>query len=339
MRCVIIEKPKKVYLGERELPDLAEGFARIKVKAAAICATDLEVIDGNIPANYPLTPGHEWSGIVEDVSDENARHWIGKRVTGSNDVTCGKCEACRSGNWRYCKDFEEIGFRRNGAYAEYIDVPIYGLVELPDSLPFTHAALAEPMGVALGTWEKLNPEYGKTCMIIGAGSIGLCCLAVAKAMGMRKIVVVATTSQRLSIAKELGAYATVATKEEDLFEAMKKYHPEGTDYIIEATGIEECITNSFKLCKKGGYVALAGYGRGKTMSIRIDDIHVNNLHVVGAGNNWNQHKKAIQMMADGDVDMTPFISETLDLSEFEKGLSDARRRPLGFVKAIFTFER
>ena len=339
MRCVIIEKPKKVYLGERELPDLAEGFARIKVKAAAICATDLEVIDGNIPANYPLTPGHEWSGIVEDVSDENYRHWIGKRVTGSNDVTCGKCEACRSGNWRYCKDFEEIGFRRNGAYAEYIDVPIYGLVELPDSLPFTHAALAEPMGVALGTWEKLNPEYGKTCMIIGAGSIGLCCLAVAKAMGMRRIVVVATTSQRLSIAKELGAYATVATKEEDLFEAMKKYHPEGTDYIIEATGIEECITNSFKLCKKGGYVALAGYGRGKTMSIRIDDIHVNNLHVVGAGNNWNQHKKAIQMMADGDVDMTPFISETLDLSEFEKGLSDARRRPLGFVKAIFTFEK
>ena len=339
MRCVIIEKPKKVYLGERELPDLAEGFARIKVKAAAICATDLEVIDGNIPANYPLTPGHEWSGIVEDVSDENYRHWIGKRVTGSNDVTCGKCEACRSGNWRYCKDFEESGFRRNGAYAEYIDVPIYGLVELPDSLPFTHAALAAPMGVALGTWEKLNPEYGKTCMIIGAGSIGLCCLAVAKAMGMRKIVVVATTSQRLSIAKELGAYATVATKEEDLFEAMKKYHPEGTDYIIEATGIEECITNSFKLCKKGGYVALAGYGRGKTMSIRIDDIHVNNLHVVGAGNNWNQHKKAIQMMADGDVDMTPFISETLDLSEFEKGLSDARRRPLGFVKAIFTFEK
>ena len=338
MRCVIIEKPKKVYLGERELPDLAEGFARIKVKAAAICATDLEVIDGNIPANYPLTPGHEWSGIVEDVSDENYRHWIGKRVTGSNDVTCGKCEACRSGNWRYCKDFEEIGFRRNGAYAEYIDVPIYGLVELPDSLPFTHAALAEPMGVALGTWEKLNPEYGKTCMIIGAGSIGLCCLAVAKAMGMRKIVVVATTSQRLSIAKELGAYATVATKEEDLFEAMKKYHPEGTDYIIEATGIEECITNSFKLCKKGGYVALAGYGRGKTMSIRIDDIHVNNLHVVGAGNNWNQHEKAISLMAEGAIDLSPMVSERIALEDYETGIAHVRTRPQGFVKAVFVYD-
>ena len=119
---------------------------------------------------------------------------------------------------------------------------------------------------------------------------------------------------------------------------MRKYHPEGTDYIIEATGIEECIQNSLKLCKKGGYIALAGYGRGKNMSIRIDDIHINNLHVVGAGNNWNKHKKAIQMMGDGAVDMAPFISETLDISEFSKGLLHAEKRPQGFVKAVFTFD-
>ena len=85
-------------------------------------------------------------------------------------------------------------------------------------------------------------------------------------------------------------------------------------------------------------MALAGYGRGKTMSIRIDDIHVNNLHLVGAGNNWNQHKKASEMMADGAVDMAPFVSETLPLSEFQKALDDARNRPVGFVKAIFTFD-
>lgn len=337
MKCVIIEEPKKVVMGERELPPLAKNFARVKVKAAAICATDLEVIDGNIPAKYPLTPGHEWSGVVTEVENEKFADWVGKRVTGSNDVTCGVCEACRSGNWRYCPEFEEIGFKRNGAYAEYIDVPAYGLVDIGD-LPFTHAALAEPLGVALGTWEKLKPEYGGTCLIYGAGSIGLCCLAVAKALGMRKIVVVATSSKRLQTAKKLGAYATVATREEDLFAAMKKYHPEGTDYIIEATGIEECIQNSFKLCKKGGYVALAGYGRGKTMNIRIDDIHVNNLHVVGAGNNWNQHKKAITMMREKQVDMTPFVTETLRLEDFNRGLADARNRPEGFVKAIFTFE-
>ena len=338
MKCVVIKKPHEVVLAEKELPQLEKGFARVKVKSAAICATDLEVIDGNIPAKYPLTPGHEWAGVVEEVQDPAHKAWIGKRVTGSNDVVCCKCEACRSGNWRYCKDFEEIGFKRDGAYAEYIDVPVYGLVELPDELPFDYAALAEPMGVALGTWEKVDPKFGGTCMIYGAGSIGLCCLAVAKALGMRKIVVVATTSKRLEIAKQLGAYATIATKEQDLFEEMKKLHPNGTDYIIEATGIEECIQNSFKLCAKGGYVALAGYGRGKNMSIRIDDIHVNNLHVVGAGNNWNKHKKAIDMMADGAVDMSLFVSEKIKLEDFQKGLDDVRNRPVGFVKAIFNFD-
>jgi threonine dehydrogenase-like Zn-dependent dehydrogenase len=338
MKCVVIKKPHEVVLAEKELPVLQKGFARVKVKAAAICATDLEVIDGNIPAKYPLTPGHEWSGVVEQVENPAHKGWIGKRVTGSNDVVCCQCEACRSGNWRYCKDFEEIGFKRDGAYAEYIDVPVYGLVELPETLPFDQAALAEPLGVALGTWEKVDPKFGGTCMIYGAGSIGLCCLAVAKALGMRKIVVVATTSKRLEIAKKLGAYATIATKEQDLFEEMKKLHPNGTDYIIEATGIEECIQNSFKLCAKGGYVALAGYGRGKNMSIRIDDIHVNNLHVVGAGNNWNQHKKAIDMMADGAVDMSLFVSEKIKLEDFQKGLDDVRSRPIGFVKAIFDFE-
>lgn len=338
MKCVMIEEPHKVCLKDVPLPKLKKDFARIKVKAAAICATDLEVLDGNIPAAYPLIPGHEWSGIVDEVENPAHASWIGKRVTGSNDVVCGVCEACRSGNWRYCKDFQEIGFKQPGAYAEYIDVPVYGLVELPDSLPFEHAALAEPMGVALGVWEKAEPKIGKTCMIYGAGSIGLCCLCVAKALGMRKIVVVATTKNRLDIATQMGADYVIATKEEDIFEEMKKIHPEGTDYIIEATGIEECISNSFKLCKKGGSVLLAGYGRGKNMSIRIDDIHVNNLKVIGAGNNWNQHKKAIELMSEKNLPMNLMVTEKIKLEEFDKGLEDARHRPVGFIKAVFTFE-
>lgn len=338
MKCVVIESPKNVHLQERPLPPLREGFARIRVKAAAICATDLEVVDGNIPANYPLIPGHEWSGVVEEVEDPAHSGWIGKRVTGSNDVVCGVCDACRSGAWRYCKDFEEIGFKQPGAYAEFIDVPVYGLVELPDTLPFTYAALAEPMGVALGVWEKAEPKFGKTCLIYGAGSIGLCCLCVAKALGMRKIIVVATTQDRLQIAKKLGADYVIASRDQDVMEQVQKIHPEGTDYIIEATGIEECITNSLKLCKKGGTVVLAGYGRGKQMSIRMDDIHINNLKVIGAGNNWNQHKKAIDFISEKKLQMNLFVTETLPLEDYEKGLADARRRPAGFVKAVFTFE-
>lgn len=336
MKSVVIEKPGVMVFKDSPIPEIPEGFVRVKVKAAAVCATDLEVIDGNIPANYPLIPGHEWSGIVEAVGEGVDSSWIGERVVGSNDVVCLKCEACRKGEWRYCKSFEEIGFKRNGAYSEYIVVPAYGLCHLPENISFSHAALCEPVGVALGTMKKSHAKLGDTCMIMGAGSIGLSTLAVAKAMGLSKIVVCATTRGRLELAEKMGAYATIATKEQDLMEEMKKLHPEGTDVIIDATGIEECIQNCLKLCKKGGTVVLAGYGRGKIMNIRIDDIHINNLHLIGAGNNWNMHQKAVDLMASGVINMEPLITEELKLEDFETAIDHARKRPTGFCKAVFT---
>lgn len=338
MKAVVIEKPGVMQLQEVALPQPPANFVRVKVMAAAICATDLEVIDGNIPANYPLIPGHEWSGIVDAVGSEQDSHWIGKRVIGSNDVVCLQCDACRSGNWRYCADFEEIGFKRNGAYAEYVIVPSYGLCQLPDHVAFAEAALCEPLGVALGTMEKSGAKFGDTCLIMGAGSIGLSILAVAKAMGLKDIVVCATTHRRLKLAKQMGASHVIATKEQDLMAEMKKLHPYGTDIVIDATGIESCIQQCLKLAKKGGSVTLAGYGRGKTMQIRIDDIHVNNLRLIGAGNNWNQHKKAVELMAKGLIDLSPFVTNILPLDAYETGIELARTRPEGFVKAVFSYE-
>lgn len=335
MKAIVIKEPGQVSLEQVELPALEPGFALVKVKAAAICATDLEVLDGNISANYPVIPGHEWSGIVEAVGSQEDSHWIGKRVIGSNDVVCLKCDACRSGNWRYCKDFEEIGFKRNGAYGEYVAVPAYGLCELPENVSFIQGALCEPLGVAFGTMEKAGAKLGDTCLIMGAGSIGLCMLAAAKAMGMRKIVVCASSEKRLGIARKMGAYAAIALDHQDLTEEMKKIHPGGTDVIIDATGIESCIRQCLKLARKGGTVALAGYGRGKIMSIPIDDIHINNLRVVGAGNNWNQHKKAVALMEDGIINIEHFATDLLPLEEYEKGIQLARKRPEGFVKAVF----
>lgn len=335
MKAVVIERPGAISLKETAIPVPQPGFVRVRVEAAAVCATDLEVLNGKIAANFPLIPGHEWSGVVEAAGSEQDAHWIGKRVIGSNDVVCLTCDACRSGNWRYCSEFEEIGFKRNGAYAEYVVVPAYGLCELADHVSFEEAALCEPLGVALGTMEKADARFAETCLIIGAGSIGLCMLAVAKAMGMRRIVVCAASEKRLTIAKAMGAYAVFATNECNLEEEMKKLHPEGTDVVIEATGIESCIQQSLRLARKGGRVLLAGYGRGKTMNIRMDDVHIKNLQLIGAGNNWNMHKKAAMLMADGCIDLKPLITHVMPLENYKEALDMAACRPEGFVKAIF----
>lgn len=337
MKALVIEKPGVVIMKDVAVPEVPEGFVRVKVKAAAICATDLEVIDGNIKIDYPITPGHEWSGIADAAGSPSDSHWIGKRVIGSNDVVCLKCEACRRGDWRYCDDFEEIGFMRNGAYAEYVIVPAYGLYELPDNISFKHGALIEPLGVALGTLEKLNAQFCETLLIMGAGSIGLCMLAAGKAMGLKKIVVCASSHNRLEIAEKMGAYATIATSEQDILKIMPEIHPKGSDIVIDATGNEECIRNGIKLTRKGGKFALAGYSRNRMMSIKIDDIQSKNLHVAGSGHNWNMLKKGLSLMEDGSVNLECFITETMKLDDFEHGIELARKRPVNFVKAMFIF--
>jgi len=338
MRAVVIEQPGVMQLKNVPVPEPVKGFVRVKVASCAICATDLEVIDGRIAARYPLIPGHEWSGVVDAVGEGVDESWIGKRVIGSNDVVCCNCDACRSGNWRYCREFKEIGFKQDGAYAEYVQVPAYGLYELPESVSFAEAALCEPLGVAIGTMKKTGVVFGQTALIMGAGSIGLCMLEICRVMGLRKITVCDLLEDRLAIAAERGAYRTVCSGKEDVLTAAGSVCPEGYDVVIDATGIEECIVNCIRLTKKGGVLALAGYGRGKIMNIRIDDIHVNNIRMVGAGNNWNHLKLALELMEDGMVDMKPMISEQISLEDFEKGIDLVRRRPGRFVKALYRFD-
>ena len=338
MKAIVIEKPKVIHLKEVEKPEPGEGFVRIKVMAAPICATDLDVVDGDIPAKYPLIPGHEWSGIVDGVGSREDEIWLGKRVVGSSDVACFHCEECRKGNWRYCKEFQEIGFKRNGAYGEYAIMPAFGLIELQDSISFVHGSLCEPLGVALGTLAKAEAKLGDTCLIMGAGPIGLCILAAAKAMGLRKIVVGDFSPYKLDLARNMGATEVIACDKENVLEKLKTIHPGGTDIVIDATGIEESIVICLKAARKGGTVALAGYGRGKIMNVRIDDIHINNLKVVGAGNNWNYHKKAIQLMEEGKVNLEPLVTHKLQPEDYAKGLELARTRPEGFVKAVFCYE-
>jgi len=339
MKAVIVEGPNKLSLSEVPIPSLKEkaqeGRALIRVEAAAICATDLEVFTGRIPVKYPVIPGHEWSGVVEEVADPADAHWVGRRVVGSNDICCLKCDACRSGLWRNCASFREIGFKENGAYAEYMTVPVYALYELPEKISFIQGALIEPVGVAVGTLEKTGAAFGETLLIFGAGSIGLNILAVARAMGMRRIIVAAKSDKCLDTALKMGAYAFAATENTDIIKFAREHHPEGTDVVIDATGNEGCICAAFKIAKRGGKVGLAGYGKGETMNIRIDDVHIENLRVAGAGNNWNVVKQCLRLLEDGIIDTSMLATDIIKLEDYAAGIKMAEERPRGFVKALF----
>ena len=340
MKAVIISKPNESYYTEDAvMGSLKPGFARIRVKTCAICATDLAAYSGEIAANYPLILGHEWAGVVEKVADSKYQEWVGKRVTGSNDVTCGHCDACKRGEWRYCPEFKEVGFKLPGAYADYVDVPERGLVELPDNVPFDVACLAEPLGVAFGCLKKAHFKAGQTLTIFGAGPIGLCILVVALSLGAKDVIVIGHShEERLELAKKLGAHYVCNSSKTDPVAFVRSIHKDGSDQVQECSGAASAYAQAIACARKGGHITLAGYGKGAIIPLRIDDIHINNLKLIGAGNNWNMHPAAVNFLKDHVDLMKQFVSVKLPLRDYQKGWELVKKRENGFIKAVMVID-
>src|ERR1035438_5270747 len=140
MNALMLQKPCTVQLVDFEDPLPGPGWARVRVCVAAICMTDFELLQGTIEAEYPLIPGHEWSGVVDTTGSVSDQAWIGRRVVGDNELTCLECASCRTGQWRRCSQFRQIGFQVPGAYSEYLLVPVRNLHELPDTVSFEQGA-------------------------------------------------------------------------------------------------------------------------------------------------------------------------------------------------------
>ena len=109
MRALVFQAVNQMELAEVPTPAVPPGWALVRLRACGICATDIEALHGRKPVTYPVIPGHEWSGIVEAVGSSDDESWLGARVVGENEVSCLLCPMCRTGHWRYCEDYQEIG--------------------------------------------------------------------------------------------------------------------------------------------------------------------------------------------------------------------------------------
>lgn len=337
MKAVVMAQRGKLVYTDVPLPALKEGWALVEVKASAVCATDLELIYSDIVTpSFPHIPGHEWSGCVVKVASEKDNHWLGKRVVGSNDVACMECDACLSGNIRYCEFFQEIGFMLPGAYAEYLALPAKNLVELPSTLSFLQGALIEPLAVGVGCVTKGGVTLGNTVTVMGMGSIGLNVISAAKATGAHHIIAAASTLGRAGFAQKAGASILVETQKEDLISAVQSYHPKGSDIVIDTTGNADCIRQAVRLARLGGTIVLAGYGGGKSIDFPIDEVHLKNLTVRGAGKNWGYLQKCLAILQDG-LSTEAMATHLFPLADYQQALALAKTRPEGFVKSVFVF--
>lgn len=336
MNTLQIKQPNVKTLCSVPMPEPGQGWARVRVKAAGICRTDLELLSGSISAHYPVTPGHEWSGVVDKVGSPADERWLGRRVTANNEVTCLRCRDCRRGQWRSCSQFQQIGFDLPGAYAEYLLVPTYNLCELSDPVSFAQGALLEPLGVGLAVAETAGIRPGTSVAILGAGPIGLSCLAAFKAAGAARILCLDLQKHRLALAKSWGAQGA-ADHPEELRILSRRLNGHGADVVVDATGSPEMLEFALSLVRIGGTCVLAGYSGGRSIPFRPDSVHLRNIRLVGAGNNSGYTEIATNAANDGLVRTEEMITHRFSLSNAAEAFSmESISRP-DYIKGVIIF--
>lgn len=326
MKAVILNQPNDFSVQEMEKPVAGNGDIVIKMQKAAICGTDMRILNGTKRkgVRYPSVIGHEISGIVEEVGKDVEGFQKGDRVAVANVIACHTCHYCRTGHENICANRKAIGYEFNGGFEEYVLIPEIAihngnLVRLPDHVTYEEGALIEPLSCCLRGMKNAGVSFGDRVLIIGAGPIGLMHLQLAKQFGADRVYVSEPNDYRREIAASLGADVTVDPTKEDL-KALILSETEGlgVDKVIMAIGSNKIVDETLDLIRKGGTLNLfAGFADGIS-TLDVNKIHYNEIVVNGSSAyKLEDYYQAAQLVFDGKIDVKPIVTHRYKVEDFQ----------------------
>ncbi|HSB03620.1 MAG TPA: alcohol dehydrogenase catalytic domain-containing protein, partial [Thermodesulfobacteriota bacterium] len=302
----------------------------VKVKAVGICGSDVHGYLGKTGRRTPpMIMGHEFSGVVERTGESVETVKTGDAVVVFPYTTCGHCSYCRKEAINQCPDKNFFGvFRANGAMAEYISARSDLLFPLPDGTDYIHGALVEPLSVALRAVNRADIQPESAVTIIGAGTIGLMCLILAKAQKPKCVVMVDIIESRLRLSRELGADLLFNSKDHDPASFISNELKGGTHVVIEAVGIEKTVQQAIQWVARGGKVVIVGLSQ-KMMSVDMHEIVNKEVRMEGSFlydrrefQDILKQLPALKLSLDKIVSRTSPLAEGVELFKRLAGMKD-----------------
>lgn len=328
-------------LEDRPVPQIGPEEALIRVRAAAICGTDLEIYQGTMfyytsgMAHYPVIPGHEWAGEVLQVGEAVRDLKPGDKVVGECTIACGRCEYCQRGWPNQCIDRREVGIlNMDGAYAEKLAYPA-AFLHTFERLSFEEAALCETTAISVYAVKLVGTNPGDRVAVLGAGPIGLQAVQAAKAYGARQVVVIGGRASRRELALQLGADAAIDRHVDDLeAEVLRVTEGRRFEVVIEATGNPRVTQDLIKIVRPRGRIGLVGLFNSQWGSFDLDALVVNNITVMGSLGSPNVWDETLYLMQSGKIQASPLITERYALDDAEAALTHINGRPPELIKAV-----
>lgn len=330
MKAVVIEKPGVVTIHTVQVPPVGDFDIRIKIKASGICGTDIHIFHGEYMGDYPIIPGHEFSGVIDEVGSKVTRLKIGDKVAVEPNIACNNCHHCFNGRPNFCENWEAIGVTRSGGMAEYTVVPEQAAFIIGD-LPFTHGALVEPLSCVLHGIERLDIKLGDKILILGAGPIGILLSKVMQMQGSSEITHVDKSTSRLDIAREAGAKHTLSSIEE----IPKEFF----DIVIDATGVTFLMEKTIDYIRKSGTILLFGVPDKKAeLKLHLFTLFEKEISLITSFTSVRNSEQAIRLLQSGKLDAASMISHILPLNSFLQGIETIEQGLDGVLKVMISPE-
>jgi len=323
MKALVKKSPEKgIWMQDVPKPDIGHNDVLIKVEKTAICGTDLHIYNWdkwsakNIKT--PLVIGHEFVGHIVDMGVEVKGYEIGQRVSAEGHIVCGVCRNCRAGTQHLCPNTRGIGVNRDGAFAEYVAMPVQNLWPVPDAIPSSLAAFFDPFGNAAHCALEYD-MVGEDVLITGAGPIGIIATGICNHVGARNVIVTDVNDYRLNLAKEMGATKTVNVTRENLDDIMQDARITGFDLGMEMSGNPQAFNDMLRNMYNGGKVTLLGMLPDETQ-INWDNIIFKGLSVKGVTGRkmYETWYKMTQMLLSG-FPLQNVLTHEISIDDFQHG--------------------
>ncbi|MBY3064585.1 MULTISPECIES: galactitol-1-phosphate 5-dehydrogenase [Rhizobium] len=251
MRAAVMYSPGDIRLEDIAKPELKPGHVMLRVAAVGVCGSDIPRMLIKGAHKVPIVCGHEFSGHITEVGEGVEGYEVGELMGVPPMLPCYKCDQCMTGNFSRCRDYDYFGSRRDGAYTEFVAVPVGNLLRAPEGMDPRATAMIDPASIALHAIWKAPPTAGQRGAVIGCGPIGLFAIQWMKLMGCTEVIAIDISEEKLAQAREAGADQTFLVT--DQIPANLK-----CDIIVEAAGHNSSINVAAKLAAPGGHVVFIG---------------------------------------------------------------------------------
>lgn len=316
----------KMRLAEVARPEPKPGEVLVKVRAAAVCGTDLHIAQWSPWAQragirLPLIMGHEFCGQIVALGQDVTGVQPGDYVAGETHVPCGQCYQCRNGLQHICGNLRLFGIHRDGCFAEYATIPAICAHRIPTTIPPNVAAMLEPLGTSVRAVLEVHPA-GETVAVLGCGPIGLFAVAAAKAVGAARVIATDVREERLKLAQAVGADLTLDARQVKVADAiLQQTSGVGVDAIVEASGSVPAIEGAFHFLRKGGTVALIGLPSDPVRLNLGPDVIFKEARIIGIHGRemFATWSKMEHMLERGLLRVEPVITHELPLKRFAEG--------------------